>query len=41
MEVKRLDTRITALQKQLEAIKEAEGNVIEKSTPIFQGFGYN
>ena len=39
MEVKRLDTKLTALQKQLEALKEAEGNGIEKITPKFQGLG--
>ena len=39
MEVKRLDTKLAALQKQLEALKEAEGNGIEKITPKFQGLG--
>ena len=39
MEVKRLDTRITALQKELEKLTEAEGDGIEKSTPKFQGLG--
>ena len=37
MEVKRLDTKLTALQKQLEKIEEAEGNAIDKSTPNFKG----
>ena len=39
MEVKRLDTKLTALQKQLEKIEEAEGNGIEKATPQFNGIG--
>lgn len=37
MEVKRLDTQVTALQKQLDAIIEAEGAGIERSTPKFKG----
>ena len=39
MEVKRLDTRVTALQKQLEAIEEAEGGGIDRATPKFKGVG--
>ena len=39
MEVKRLDTKVTALQKQLDALKDAEGNGIDKSTPQFKGIG--
>ena len=39
MEVKRLDTKLTALKKQLEKIEEAEGDGIEKSTPQFKGIG--
>ena len=39
MEVKRLDTKLTALQKQLEKIEEAEGNGIDKATPQFKGIG--
>ena len=39
MEVKRLDTRLTALQQQLEKIEEAEGKGIEKATPKFSGIG--
>ena len=39
MEVKRLDTKVTALQKQLDALQEAEGNGIDKSTPKFKGVG--
>ena len=39
MEVKRLDTKLTALQKQLEKIEEAEGKGIEGATPKFSGLG--
>ena len=39
MEVKRLDTKITAVQKQLEAIEEAEGAGIDRATPKFNGIG--
>ena len=39
MEVKRLDTKLTALQKQLEKVEEAEGNGIDKATPQFNGIG--
>lgn len=39
MEVKRLDTKLTALQKQLEKIEEAEGKGIESATPQFNGIG--
>ena len=39
MEVKRLDTKLTALQQQLEKVEEAEGKGIEKSTPKFSGLG--
>lgn len=39
MEVKRLDTEVTAIQKQLEAIQEAEGQGIDKATPKFKGLG--
>ena len=39
MEVKRLDTMVTALQKQLEAVEEAEGSAIERATPKFNGVG--
>lgn len=39
MEVKRLDTRISAIQKQLEAIEEAEGDAIDRATPKFKGVG--
>lgn len=39
MEVKRLDTQVTALQKQLEAVQEAEGQAIDRATPKFKGVG--
>ena len=38
-EVKRLDTKVTALQKQLEAVDEAEGSAIDRATPKFKGVG--
>ena len=39
MEVKRLDTQVTALQKQLEATEEAEGSAIDRANPKFRGVG--
>ena len=39
MEVKRLDTKLSALKKQLESIEQAESDGIEKSTPKFKGVG--
>lgn len=39
MEVKRLDTMVSALQKQLEAVEEAEGAAIDRATPKFKGVG--
>ena len=39
MEVKRLDTKVTALQKQLEAVEQAESQAIDRATPKFQGVG--
>jgi len=39
MEVKRLDTKVTALQKQLEAVEQAESNAIDRATPKFKGVG--
>ncbi|MBE7705568.1 MAG: hypothetical protein E7Z90_07165 [Cyanobacteria bacterium SIG29] len=39
LEVKRLDTAISALQKQLEAVEEAEGSAIDRATPKFNGVG--
>ena len=37
MEVKRLDTVVTTLQKQLEALEQAEGAAINRATPHFSG----
>lgn len=39
MEVKRLDTQVTTLQKQLEAVEDAEGSAIDRATPKFKGVG--
>ena len=39
MEVKRLDTMVTALQQQLEAVEQAEGQAIQRATPKFKGVG--
>ncbi len=39
MEVKRLDTMVTTLEKQLEAVEEAEGDAIDRATPNFNGMG--
>lgn len=39
MEVKRLDTQLTALTKQLEAVEEAESAAIDRATPKFKGLG--
>ncbi len=39
MTVKRLDTMVTALQKQLEAVEQAEGQAIDRATPKFKGLG--
>ncbi len=39
MAVKRLDTEVTALQKQLEAVEQAESDAIDRATPKFQGVG--
>ena len=39
VEVKRLDTKVTALQKQLEAVEQAEGKAIDRATPKFSGLG--
>ncbi len=39
MVVKRLDTQVTALQKQLEAVEEAESSGIDRATPKFKGVG--
>ena len=39
VEVKRLDTKVTAIQKQLEAVEQAEGKAIDRATPKFSGLG--
>lgn len=39
MEVKRLDTMVSTLQKQLEAVEDAEGDAINRATPKFKGVG--
>lgn len=39
MEVKRLDTMVSTLQKQLEAVEQAEGDAIDRATPKFNGVG--
>ena len=39
MQVKRCDTMVTALQKQLEAVEQAEGQAIDRATPKFGGVG--
>lgn len=39
MEVKRLDTMVTTLQEQLDAVEEAEGDAISRATPKFSGVG--
>ncbi|MBQ8886365.1 MAG: hypothetical protein IJY61_01515 [Candidatus Gastranaerophilales bacterium] len=39
MEVKRLDTMVTALQKQMEATEQAEGSAVDRATPKFGGVG--
>ena len=39
MTVKRLDTMVTVLQKQLDAVEQAEGQAIDRATPKFKGLG--
>ena len=39
MQVKRLDTQVSTLQKQLEAVEQAESGGIDRATPKFQGVG--
>ena len=39
LEVKRLDTQISSLQKQLSAVEEAESGAIDRATPKFKGVG--
>jgi len=39
MMVQRLETQVTALQKELENVEEAESDAIDRATPKFQGVG--
>ena len=39
MEVKKLDTQVTALQQRLQAIEQAEGQGVTTATPKFKGVG--
>ncbi len=39
MWVKRLDTQVTALQKELESVMDAESSGIDRATPKFKGVG--
>ena len=39
LEVKRLDTMVSVLEKQLQAVEEAEGEAIDRATPKFSGVG--
>ena len=39
MEVKHLDTQVTTVEKQLQAVEEAEGAGIDRATPKFRGVG--
>lgn len=39
MVVKRLDTEVTSLEKELEAVEEAESDAIDRATPKFNGVG--
>ena len=39
MQQKRLETKLTAAQRQLEAIEQAEGQAIQSSTPKYAGLG--
>ncbi len=39
MEVKQLDTEVTAVQSQLEAVEEAEADGIDRATPNYRGLG--
>jgi phenylalanyl-tRNA synthetase alpha subunit len=39
MEVKRLDTQVTTIQKQLDAVEQAESSGIDRATPKFSGMG--
>ena len=39
LEVKRLDTMVSVLQKQLEAVEDAEGQAIDRAIPKYSGNG--
>lgn len=39
MQQKRIETKLTAAEKQLEAVEEAEGDAIDRATPKFNGVG--
>ncbi len=39
MQQKRIETKLTAAEQQLQAVEEAEGSAIERSTPKFNGVG--
>lgn len=39
LEIKRLDTKLSTLQKQYEAVEKAESDGIDKATPKFNGNG--
>ena len=39
LEVKRLDTMVSVLQKQLEAVEDAEGQAIQRAIPKYSGNG--
>ncbi len=39
MQQKRIETKLSAAEKQLEAVEEAEGQAIDRATPKFNGVG--
>ena len=39
MQQQRIESKLTAVEKQYESVKEAEGQAIERSTPKFNGVG--
>ena len=39
LEIKRLDTQVSAINKQLEAVEQAESSAIDNATPKFKGVG--
>ena len=39
MEIKRLDTQISSINKQLESVEQAESSAIDRATPKFKGVG--